>query len=50
MPNVPIVGWDVAFTPQGVFLLEVRLDSLVVVLLWGQLEDLYLTIHSFYLR
>lgn len=23
MPHVPIVGWDVAFTPQGVFLLEV---------------------------
>ena len=24
MPDVPIVGWDVAFTPQGIYLLEVR--------------------------
>lgn len=23
MPNVPIVGWDVAFTPTGIYLLEV---------------------------
>ncbi len=26
MPHVPIVGWDVAFTPTGVYLLEVRCD------------------------
>ena len=26
MPDVPIVGWDVAFTPQGIFLLEVNLS------------------------
>ena len=26
MPDVPIVGWDVAFTPRGVFLLEVNLS------------------------
>ena len=26
MPDVPMVGWDVAFTPQGVFLLEVNLS------------------------
>ena len=26
MPDVPIVGWDVAFTPQGIYLLEVRCD------------------------
>jgi hypothetical protein len=25
MPHVPIVGWDVAFTPGGVYLLEVGL-------------------------
>lgn len=24
MPDVPIVGWDVAFTSKGVFLLEVE--------------------------
>ena len=26
MPDVPIVGWDVAFTPTGIFLLEVNLS------------------------
>ncbi len=26
MPNVPLVGWDVAFTPKGVYLLEVNLS------------------------
>ena len=31
MPNVPIVGWDVAFTSKGVFLLEV--SELTVLLL-----------------
>jgi hypothetical protein len=25
MPEVPIVGWDVAFTSKGIFLLEVNL-------------------------
>jgi hypothetical protein len=25
MPDVPIVGWDVAFTPGGIYLLEVSL-------------------------
>jgi hypothetical protein len=23
MPDVPMVGWDVTFTPKGVYLLEV---------------------------
>ena len=26
MADVPMVGWDVAFTPKGVFLLEVNLS------------------------
>lgn len=26
MPDVPMVGWDVTFTPKGVFLLEVNLS------------------------
>ncbi len=26
MPNVPLVGWDVVFTPKGVYLLEVNLS------------------------
>ena len=26
MPEVPIVGWDVAFTPHGIYLLEVNLS------------------------
>jgi hypothetical protein len=26
MPDVPIVGWDVAFTPSGICLLEVNLS------------------------
>jgi hypothetical protein len=27
MPDVPMVGWDVTFTPKGVFLLEVQSSS-----------------------
>lgn len=26
MPDVPLVGWDVAFTRDGIFLLEVNLS------------------------
>jgi hypothetical protein len=26
MKDVPIVGWDVTFTPKGIFLLEVNLS------------------------
>ncbi len=26
LPKVPLVGWDVAFTPKGVYLLEVNLS------------------------
>ena len=26
MPDVPIVGWDVTFTPHGIYLLEVNLS------------------------
>jgi glutathione synthase/RimK-type ligase-like ATP-grasp enzyme len=26
MAEVPIVGWDVAFTPNGIYLLEVNLS------------------------
>lgn len=26
MPDVPMVGWDVAFTSEGVYLLEVNLS------------------------
>lgn len=27
MPDVPMVGWDVAFTDKGVCMLEVRRDG-----------------------
>lgn len=27
MKDVPIVGWDVTFTPKGIFLLEVRTST-----------------------
>lgn len=32
MKDVPIVGWDVAFTDEGVFLLEVSSNILITMI------------------
>ena len=32
MKNVPIVGWDVAFSNEGIFLLEVRTTYMIICL------------------
>lgn len=42
MPNVPIVGWDVAFTPGGVYLLEVQYVQHISLLFWNMYLDNYM--------
>ncbi len=44
MPEVPIVGWDVAFTTKGIFLLEVITTIVTVIIILTQLLLLLSTI------